>query len=205
MAEAVRVFLEHHNTFAPVLAVALRAASVIIPPVPSTAMDAVFLALFGKWNGFIYTIIGSMIGSTANFFIARKFREPAVRRFMAVEKIRLWEERIRTQSGIGGLVSVRIATVFIFDYISYVAGLTKISYGKFLATTFLTNAIFVGLFYYFGGIIIEHKSYWAIVFLAPIAILFVLLHRGRIFKKFQGYVNIEGQTTPLSDDGDQER
>ncbi|MBI4087158.1 TVP38/TMEM64 family protein [Candidatus Kaiserbacteria bacterium] len=192
MFESVQAFLETYTTAAPVAAILIRIWSVIIPPIPSTALDAVFLAVFGKWNGFIYTIIGSMIGSTANFFIARKFREPAVRRFMALEKIRAWEEKIRTQTGLLGLISVRVATVLIFDYISYIAGLTKISYGKFLATTFLTNAVFVGLFYYFGGIIIEHKSYWAIIFLLPIAILFVLLRRGRIFRRFQGYVNIEG-------------
>lgn len=192
MFDTVRVFLEQYTTAAPVLAILIRIGSVIIPPIPSTALDAVFLAVFGKWDGFIYTIIGSMIGSTANFFIARKFGEPAVRRFMAVEKIRLWEERIRMQAGIAGLISVRVATVLIFDYISYVAGLTKISYGKFLATTFLTNAVFVGLFYYFGGVIIERKSYWAIILLLPIAILFVLMRRGKIWKRFQGYVTIEG-------------
>ena len=160
MLGAVQALLENHTTVAPVLAVLVRTASVIIAPIPSTALDAVFLALFGKVDGFIYTIVGSMIGSTTNFFIARKFRESAVQRFMAIEKIRLWEERIRTQTGIAGIISVRIATVFIFDYISYIAGLTKISYGKFLATTFLTNAVFVGLFYYFGGIVVEHKTYW---------------------------------------------
>jgi len=199
MGDIIEAYLKIHVALAPIISIFLRTASVVLAPIPGTPIDLLNLALFGKLAGFIYAEISIMLGSSINFLIARKFREPVVRKFISLEKIHVWEERINEKSGFWGLVSIRCATILIFDYLSYVAGLTKMSFGKFFMSSFISTLPLMALFYYFGGILLEKEFYWIIIFLIPIFVIFSLFHERKIFKRFYDYLSTKSNINKIND------
>ena len=189
--DLVRAYLEINVSLAPLISMFLRTSAIVIAPIPGTPIDLLNLVLFTKMAGFIYAEISIMIGSSINFYIGRKFGEPVVKKFIDVEKIHIWENRINETSGFWGLISIRILTVLIFDYLSYVAGLTKMSFRKFFFTSLLSSIPPVALFYYFGGLLFEKELFLAMISIVPVVLMFSLFKRGKIFKRFHNYLNVK--------------
>jgi uncharacterized membrane protein YdjX (TVP38/TMEM64 family) len=190
-SDLVRAYLEIHISVAPLISIFLRTLSIIIAPIPGTPIDLVNLAFFTKMAGFIYAEISIMVGSSVNFYIGRKFGEPVVNKFIDISKIHVWEERINESSGFWGLVFIRMCTILIFDYLSYVAGLTKMSFGKFFTTSLLATIPPIAAFYYFGGILFEKQLFLTIVLIIPFIVLFSLFKKGKIFIKLHEYLRIK--------------
>jgi len=191
MSEIIHNYLQINVALAPVISIILRTTSIVLAPVPGTPIDLLNLAFFNKLPGFIYAEISIIVGSSINFWIARKFGKPVVGNFIPIEKIDLWEKRIEEKSGFFGLTMIRMFTISIFDYLSYVAGLTRMSFGKFVSTSILASIPPVAAFYYFGGIILEKGLFLAMLLIAPFILLGVLFHKGKIFKKFYDYLKIK--------------
>ncbi|MCE9549125.1 VTT domain-containing protein [Candidatus Nomurabacteria bacterium] len=190
-SDLVKAYLEIHVSLAPLISIFLRTLAIVVAPIPGTPIDIINLAFFTKMAGFIYAEISVMLGSCINFYIGRKFGEPVVKSFIDVSKIHIWEERINKSGGFWGLVFVRMGTVLIFDYLSYVAGLTKMSFGKFFITSLLASVPPLAAFYYFGGILFEKQLFLTLVLIIPFFVLFSLFKKGKIFKKFHDYLNIK--------------
>jgi uncharacterized membrane protein YdjX (TVP38/TMEM64 family) len=189
MPEIIQSYLEVHIALAPVISIVVRVVSIILAPVPGTPIDLINISFFGKGLGFLYAEISIMLGSSINFWIARYFKESAVRNFISLEKIEVWEKRISEKSGFLGLVLIRTITAPIFDYISYVLGLSKMSFRKFFAISFIASAPTAALFYYLGGTFLEDRFFLAIAMIVPLSIFYQLFQQGKIFKRFSDYIN----------------
>jgi len=190
--DVAKAYLDLDISLAPAISIFLRTAAIVIAPLPGTPIDLMNLALFSKMSGFIYAEISIMLGSSINFFIARKFGVPVVSKFIDISKIHVWEDRINRATGFWGMVLVRMGTLVICDYISYVSGLTKISFLRFFSTSLIASLPLVGAFYYFGGILFDTQLILAISLIIPLMFLYSLFKKGKIFKKLQEYINIEG-------------
>ena len=190
-ADLVKAYLELNVDLAPLISVILRTAAIVIAQIPGTPIDLINLAFFNKMTGFILAEISVMLGSSINFYIARKFGEPVVSKFIDISKIHIWEERINKASGFWGMVLIRMGTIVICDYISYVSGLTRTSFARFFSTSLIASLPLVGAFYYFGGILVEKEFVIVISLIVPLMFLYSLLKRGKIFKRFQEYINIK--------------
>jgi uncharacterized membrane protein YdjX (TVP38/TMEM64 family) len=187
----IQNYLELNIALAPVISIILRAVVVVVAPIPGTLVDLMNLTIFSRIDGFIYSQIGLTIGACANFWIARYFREPAVRRFVSLEKIDIWEKRINEKTGFWGWLFIRFATAPIYDYISYIAGLTKMSFGRYFVGTFISTLPIFAAFYYFGGLILEAQIYLMALILIPFIVVFFMFQKGKIFKSFHDYLDIK--------------
>ena len=175
--------LAAHPILAPVLFIFLRAVPVVIAPLPGVAFDFVGVAVFGWKFGLVLALIGGHLGATIAFFIARYFREPAVKYFVPLQKLHEFEGRYSERQKFWVLVAVRFITSPFFDYVSYAAGLTKMSYGTFIASTFLGVFPFSFVIYYFGGMIFNNGLLYTVFFFLGIGILSVLFSK-LLLKKF---------------------
>lgn len=166
-------FLDAHQILAPFIFILLRAIAVIFPPIPGFLIDLGGITTLPWFLGFISSETGLVLGAMSAFWIARILREQVLRRFMKsyFEKVMMWEDDISEQKKFWGLVFLRIPSSGIFDYMSYAAGLTKISAARFFFATLIGSMPGVFLVYYFGGILLRERAYlWFLLF----AILFVL-------------------------------
>ena len=166
----------------PFVFIIARAFAIIFAPIPGTVIDVPGILVFGWFGAFVYAEIGIMLGAMTAFYIARKFREPLVKRFVSLQKLEIWEEKFSEDQKFWGLVLLRLPTAPLFDYISYAAGLTKLSPVKFFFSTLFGNVPTVFLFFYLGGVTFDEGLYYGLSFVAGV-ILLSLFVGGKYMKK----------------------
>jgi len=188
MTEIVKGFLELHVALAPVLFIFFRTLSILFPPFPGTTLDLIAIPLFGKFWGFVYAETTMVIGGAIAFLIARKLGKPFVEKFMSVKKIEEWEEKIEERSGFWGLTTVRMISISIFDYVSYIAGLTKINFGKYMLSSLIASIPPTAFFYYIGGFILE-MNLGIITFLVPIVFGIILIRDKIVTQKMRNGIS----------------
>ncbi len=155
MLQTIQTFLENYPIIAPVIFIILRILPVVIPPIPGLLLDAVGVVVFGWFYGFIYAETAILIASMIAFFIGRRFREPFLGKFISIQKIHEWEDKLSEKEKFAALISIRFISSPFFDIINYVAGLTKIKASTYFCTTLIVTAPMGFMIYYFGSIILN--------------------------------------------------
>lgn len=89
--------------------------------------------IFGLAKGYLYTLIGALLGASLSFYISRKLGRNFVKK-ITKEKLDTIEEMINSK-GFFVILLLRLIPLFPFDIISYGAGLTNIKYRDFLFAT----------------------------------------------------------------------
>lgn len=137
---------------APLIFIAVRALAIIFPPIPGIIIDLIGVAIFPWFLGLVYGEIGVLLGAMVAFIIARRFREPLLKKFVSLNKINEWEKKLSENQEFWFLVGLRLFFNPLFDYISYVAGLTKITWTRYLVTTIIGTLPTMFVVYYFGDL-----------------------------------------------------
>src|SRR3989344_9335971 len=163
---------------APVLFVLARAVPVIIPPIPGVVFDLVGVAMFGWKFGLVLALIGANAGASIGFFVARYFRETAVTYFVPLQKLHELEAQYSEKQKFWGLVGLRFITSPFFDYASYAAGLTKMSYWTFLFSTFIGVLPFAFAIYYFGNLALYQSPWFGVAFFIIVALVAGFVGKG---------------------------
>ncbi|MEM9425133.1 MAG: VTT domain-containing protein [Pseudomonadota bacterium] len=120
----------------PVAVVVLLALAVVVSPIPSGPIAMAAGAYLGTFEGGVYTAIGAVLGATIAFSLSRwlGYRPLANSSFPLAK----WITRARTQNTLAVAVLVSRLIPFIsFDAVSYVAGLTTITFRNFVISTTL--------------------------------------------------------------------
>ncbi|MFH8080567.1 MAG: TVP38/TMEM64 family protein [Candidatus Aenigmatarchaeota archaeon] len=114
---------------------ALMILQTIFVIIPSEAVITLSGALgLNQKNVIIVTSLGLIIGSIIAFFISRYFGRRFVKRLIGeefVSEVDDWIER----NGTKAILIARLVPLIPFDLISYVAGLTRIDFKKYLFAT----------------------------------------------------------------------
>jgi uncharacterized membrane protein YdjX (TVP38/TMEM64 family) len=132
----IRDMVRDLGIFGPLALVGLMVIAIVVSPIPSGPIAVAAGTLYGAAMGTVVSIVGAEIGALLAFSAARYLGYDAVRRsanpvmkFMAVP---------RSQLALMGIIFVSRLIPFIsFDAISYAAGLTNLSLGRFAIATSL--------------------------------------------------------------------
>jgi uncharacterized membrane protein YdjX (TVP38/TMEM64 family) len=183
--------LAHTNYgLAATLFIFARAVAIIVPPVPGAVLDLPAVQVFGwKW-GFIFSEIGTMLGASVAFGIARRLRERkpgrVVRKFLRLDNVRKWEQCLPTGDQFVAWVAIRLPTNSAFDYISYAAGFTNCSVQVFFWSTLAGNLPIVFVFFFLAGKGFQQSLYagWILplAFLGIVSLPVTLYLRRKIAK-----------------------
>lgn len=167
--------LEAYPIIAPLIFVIVRMLPIIIPPIPGIILDVIAIPIFGWLYGFILAGIAVMASSMVCFYIGRIYREPLLTRFVSLQKIHELETFYSERKKFWILVFLRMATSPLFDYINYIAGLTRIQPTTFFLSTFFSALPMGFLIYYFGNISFMQGPWGIMVFLICIGIVSLLI------------------------------
>lgn len=177
MKDALTNILLQYPILAPLLFIAVRALAIIFPPVPGIVIDLIGIAIFPWLLGFIYGEIGVMVGAFIAFWIARKFRQPVVKKFILLNRLNKWEEKLSDNQEFWFWVSLRLFFNPLFDYVSYAAGLTKISTSRYIVTTIIGTVPVMFIIYYFGGLSLSRGIYFGGSFLSILLIVWFIYQK----------------------------
>ena len=161
--ESVQKRVDSFGGWAPLVYVIALAITEIVTPIPSLPLDIAGGLAFGLWRGTGYILGGAMLGATADFYIARIFGRVLLERHLRPSVLAMIDglaERI----GGRALFVMRIEPLFNFKWVSYAAGLTRMSYAVYAVATLLGTFLPALGIAYVGETLLSHPGRSAAVF-----------------------------------------
>lgn len=159
--------------YSPLVYILIQILQVVIAPIPGGAIEFLGGYLFGVKAGFIYSMIGVMLGSWVAFSIARIFEKLAVEKFVSPQTMKKFDYLIGHE---GVILSFLLFLIpgFPKDALCYILGLTPMHTGIFLfiATVGRIPGTLIACLQ--GGKAFEHQ-YKAFLILLGISVLIILV------------------------------
>jgi uncharacterized membrane protein YdjX (TVP38/TMEM64 family) len=139
--DQIRTNVAQFGIWAPFMILFLRLTSIVVPTLPGTAYAILSGALFGFVQGLIVIVVADFLACTANFFIARRYGRGVVQRLVGerfMNKLDQWSQKYL--EGNFFLMTSALMSSF-FDYICYGAGLSRMSWKRFIGALMLSIVI----------------------------------------------------------------
>ncbi|MFC1504956.1 TVP38/TMEM64 family protein [Thermodesulfobacteriota bacterium] len=153
-AEALGRLLAQAGAWAPVAYITVYAVGVCLF-IPGTLLTGLGAAIFGPYWGFVWVMIGAMIGASAAFFIGRTLgREFAAS--LVGDKLKKYDDAIE-RNGFAAVLYLRLV-YFPFTPMNFGMGLTKVRFGDYFFGTGLGILVGTFIFTFFIGTL---KDVWA--------------------------------------------
>jgi len=184
-------WINSFGALGPVIYVVMYILSCVffLPGIPITMLGAV---AFGAVKGTILVSIGSTLGATASFLIARYAARSMVEGWIQKnERLRKIDEGVR-KHGWRMLMITRLVPIFPFNVQNYVYGITNISLGTYVFVSWICMLPGTIAYVFAGGALISGKGdiKKTIMYLAIAGVFFVLvsLIPGMIKKRYKDVV-----------------
>lgn len=171
--------IERSPYLAPFIIIVFRFIGVVLAPLPGAPISFASMAVLPWYEAWAWNFIGAESGAITAFLIARKLREPAVARFAPLEKIHQWQDKVSQRRQFWSFTGFRAVSLVAFDFVSYAAGLTRLSFWTFIIATFLIDIPAGFLFFYFGGLAVKYSIFIFAVFAAIFMVTIFILNRLR--------------------------
>jgi uncharacterized membrane protein YdjX (TVP38/TMEM64 family) len=138
--QTLRHWLDNLGALAPLASVGLNVAQAVVAPIPGFIVPYVNGATFGMWPGALVTWIGGIAGAMACFGLSRTVaRRLATRYCRRSRRLEAASRRLERHGGLATFL-IRLLPGSPFDFVSYLAGLTRIRPWSFLWGTALGSA-----------------------------------------------------------------
>jgi len=127
----LKALIRSYGVYSPVPYIFLQTIQVVIAPIPGGAVEFIGGYLFGAKAGFLYSMIGLLIGSWVAFSLARIFEKLAVEKVVPLETRKKFNYLIGHE---GVILSFLLFLIpgFPKDALCYILGLTPMHLGMFL-------------------------------------------------------------------------
>ncbi|MFN8635114.1 MAG: VTT domain-containing protein [Chloroflexota bacterium] len=153
--ERMRDAVAATGLLAPVVFVVLKAVTVVITPLTGSPLRLVAGAMFGFWEGVTLSVLGGVLGGSANFWIARLYGRRVVNRLLGPGALARVDPILGRLSGWKGLALARVALGPLWDVLSYGVGLTRLKYRTYLIVAILGDLIPTMILVGFGSSVAE--------------------------------------------------
>lgn len=171
---SIDVKVRSYGVFAPIIFVGIEILQIVAAIIPGAPIEAMGGVLFGGFWGIIWCFCGIFIGTAIVFFLVRRFGRPLVYKIFSEDKLNnirlLNDERKLT------------ATIFILflipgtpkDFLTYIAGLTKIKPSKFFFTAALARTPSMACSVFMGANIGEGRFLTGLIILSVVIVLSIV-------------------------------
>ena len=149
--DQLELFIRQSSFWGPLLFIVIQIAQVVIAVIPGGLTCLAGVVFFGPGYGFLYSAVGILIGSCINFYLARRYGEKFIRLFVNDETY----EKTRKKFLTGKKFDVVFTAAILLpcapdDVLCMLAGLTDMSWRKFLTILFLGRPVTI-VVYSLGG------------------------------------------------------
>jgi uncharacterized membrane protein YdjX (TVP38/TMEM64 family) len=189
-----------YGAYSPLAYILLQVAQVIVAPIPGGAIEFLGGYLFGVNAGFVYSMIGLILGAMVAFGLARVFEKVAVERFVSPETRKKFDYLVGHE---GVILSFLLFLIpgFPKDALCYILGLTPMHWGIFLLISTIGRIPGTLMACLQGAKAFDHQ-YKALIILSGISALLLLVfyiyhdeihHMIKKLKAHKGGVTGEGR------------
>ena len=148
----MREFVASYGAYAAAVSFALMILQSIAAPLPAFILTVANANLFGWWQGAILSWSSAMAGAAICFFIARILGRDIVVKLNGNKGVKQIEDFFEKYGKTSVLVA-RLLPFISFDIVSYVAGLTPMSFWGFFVATGIGQLPATIVYSYVGGML----------------------------------------------------
>lgn len=146
----------------PLLFILIQIVQCVIPIIPGGISCVAGVILFGPFYGFLYNYTGILLGSLVNFILARYYGKPLIKSIISETTYNKYIGWIDQGKRFDKLFAIAIfMPVAPDDFLCMLAGLTKMTYSKFIAIIVLGKP--VSLLIYSLGLATAFESFIKII------------------------------------------
>jgi uncharacterized membrane protein YdjX (TVP38/TMEM64 family) len=181
----IAAYVRGFGFWAPLVSLALMVLQTIIVPLPGSFVTAANGAIFGVWWGTLLSWLGGLLGGSVAFWIARTVGGQFVQRWVGSGE-QAWASRLSQSNSFWAVLIARLIPGLSFDIISYLAGLSTMSYPRFLLATAIGMLPGTFAFTLFGSdLAYASENAWRLSLLGLFGVVMALVGR-RITKGRKG-------------------
>lgn len=193
--EQIQDFIKGTGVIAPLVYLLVTFAQVTLIPIPGAVTIIAGSYLFGFWWAFLYSYIGTLLGSIASFALGRLIGRPYVNWVVGgKEKADEWVKKLKGRENVF-LFFAFLLPLFPDDILCAVAGALPIRWRTFIIMQLITRFTSAGatLLFMSGQIIPFHG--WGIVVLIVLGVLAIgafiisLKYSEQINKAFSNFID----------------
>ena len=146
----VKQFISSYGVYAAAISFALMVLQSIVAPLPAFVLTFANANLFGWWQGAILSWSSAMAGAAVCFYIARILGRDVAERLTSKVGLKQIDEFFE-KYGNNTILICRLLPFVSFDYVSYAAGLTSMSFWDFFIATGIGQLPATIVYSYVGG------------------------------------------------------
>ena len=146
----VKQFISSYGVYAASISFALMVLQSIVAPLPAFVLTFANANLFGWWQGAILSWSSAMAGAAVCFYIARILGRDVAERLTSKTGLKQIDEFFE-KYGNNTILICRLLPFVSFDYVSYAAGLTSMSFWDFFIATGIGQLPATIVYSYVGG------------------------------------------------------
>lgn len=124
--------IEGFGIWAPFALVLLKASTLVIAPLGGSPFYLVAGAVFGPMNGFLLVLLGDTIGSSICFMISRRYGSRFMKFLVGRRNFDKIDQAVGLLEKTESFLKARLAFTGGPELLAYAAGLSRISYKKFI-------------------------------------------------------------------------
>jgi uncharacterized membrane protein YdjX (TVP38/TMEM64 family) len=177
----LKVVIFSYGAYSPLVYILIQILQVIVAPIPGGPIEFLGGYLFGVKVGFLYSMIGLVLGSWFAFSLARIFERLAVEKFVSLQTRKKFDYLIGHE---GVILSFLLFLIpgFPKDAFCYLLGLTPMHYGIFLVISTIGRVPGTLMACLQGGKAFDHqyKTFLILLAISAIVILVFFIYHDEI-------------------------
>ncbi|HUZ17896.1 MAG TPA: TVP38/TMEM64 family protein [Spirochaetia bacterium] len=127
----IRDWVNQWGYVAPLVFIGLQFTQVVLFVIPGEVAQAAGGYIFGVWFGILYSVVGILLGSVFNFFLARLLGVPFVEGVFGKERLRRFDAVLTSRRATVAFFVLFLIPGIPKDALCYVAGLSTVSFPAF--------------------------------------------------------------------------
>lgn len=140
-------YIDGYGPFAPLVFMLIQIVQVVFPFLPGGISTVAGVVIFGAWRGFLYNYFSICLGSILVFILSRKYGSDFVKNIIKEKNYNKYSQWINK----GRRFERFFASAIFFpgfpdDVLCYMAGLTKMRLGRFIAIILLGKPLSIAVY-----------------------------------------------------------
>jgi uncharacterized membrane protein YdjX (TVP38/TMEM64 family) len=178
---SLKTWIEGRGVWGPVIFILLKISTIVVAPLSGSPLYPLVGLLFGFWPGILYVLIGDILGYTIAFYISRIFGQKIVLKLLSQSEENILGRIINHVSDTKGFFHACLTLFALPEVLSYGAGLSRLSYIKFISILMPLSATAAGILVFFGSILKPQAGSLWIGILIPVVGMIAVLIGGTLF------------------------
>lgn len=169
--ERIQQWVSHFGIMGPIVIILGMVVQMFLFVIPNVLLMMIAIVSYGPFWGGVISFVGVFAASSFGYYIGRNLSRVTVNKFVSVDNQHKISAFIQDY-GVGAIMITRMSS-FSNDALSFVAGMLKMDYRKYILSTLIGITPLIILLAVFGK---NEKIEWALIWIAAVSLVMLIVY-----------------------------